>query len=283
MFYWIRNAVTLAVVASVGTGLASDSCELFNGRDLTGWYKFLKGRGKDNDPKGVITVTNGVIRITGEEFGCLTTEEDFSDYRLTVEYRFLGTRFEAKKDKALDSGILFHSVGKDGGFAGIWMASHEYNLIIGASGDFWTVHPKGSGMYLKAETSKRKLGAHRIWEKGGEEVTISGNDRICRCDIDPTWTDTPAAPLAANENPVGDWNTAVLECRGDSVDCYFNGKHVNHATHVSPSHGKIQLQSEACGVEFRRVTLERFYRVPACDHTEVKKVIDFAPPASSSR
>lgn len=257
MFDWLRKAVALAVVAGVGTGLASDSRELFNGRDLTGWYKFLKGRGRNNDPNGVITVTNGVIRITGEEFGCLTSEEDLSDYRLTVEYRFLGTRFGSKEKMALDSGILFHSVGEDGGFGGIWMASHEYNLIVGASGDFWTVHPAGSDMYLKAEVSKRKLGKYRIWEKGGEEVTISGNDRICRCDIDPKWTDTPAAKPAVNENPVGEWNTAVLECRGDAVLCYFNGKLVNRATHVKPSHGRIQLQSEGCGVEFRRVTLER--------------------------
>ena len=39
------------------------------------------------------------------------------------------------------------------------------------------------------------------------------------------------------------------------ADCYFNGKFVNHATHVSPRAGKIQLQSEGCGIEFRRITI----------------------------
>ena len=38
--------------------------------------------------------------------------------------------------------MLFHSVGEDGGFAGVWMRSFEYNLITGASGDFWTVYPR---------------------------------------------------------------------------------------------------------------------------------------------
>ena len=40
--------------------------ELFNGRDLTNWYTFIRGRGVDNDPKGVFTVTNGVISVSGE-------------------------------------------------------------------------------------------------------------------------------------------------------------------------------------------------------------------------
>jgi len=229
---------------------------LFNGKDLTGWYTFLRGRGKNADPKGVFSVTNGVIRITGEEWGGLVSEEAFSNYLFSVEYRWLGTRHAAKTNAALDSGILFHSVGADGGFGGIWMASHEYNLIQGATGDFWTVHPKGADMCLKAEVSDEKLGGQSfIWKEGGREITITGNGRVCRFDIDRGWTDTPGAPLAVNEKPVGEWNTATLECRGDAVTCWFNGKLVNKATQVKPSGGRIQLQSEGCGVEFRNIVL----------------------------
>ena len=219
------------------------SRELFNGRDLTGWYKFLKGHGRDNDPNRVISVRDGVIRVTGEDWGALVSDEEFSDYRLTVEYRFNGTRYPSKEKFALDSGILFHSSGADGGFAGIWMPSHEYNIIQGASGDFWGVHPKGSGMSLTGRV-------------GGQEKTVSGNARIPRFDIDPDWSDRRDAPLAANENPIGEWNTAVLECRGDTAKAYFNGKLVNEATRVSPSRGRLQLQSEGCGIEFRRVAIE---------------------------
>ena len=236
--------------------------ELFNGRNLNGWYKFIKGRGRDNDPKNVFTVTNGVIRVTGEEWGCLTTTENFADYRLTVEYRWLGTSFGSKTNAAPDSGILFHSVGPDGGFAGIWMYSHEYNLIKGASGDFWTVgpNPKKSPKFtyfLKGEAGPEKLGGrYHIWQKGGQPVTLVGNDRLCRFDIDRSWTDTPQAPLAVNEKPMGEWNTAVLECRWGQATCWFNGKLVNRAIQCVPNMGKIQLQSEGCGVEFRRIRIE---------------------------
>ncbi|HPS08917.1 MAG TPA: DUF1080 domain-containing protein, partial [Kiritimatiellia bacterium] len=144
-FYGVSFPQSIQAADAKGDGAASVTARrLFNGKDLTGWHTFLKERGKNVDPKGVFSVANGVIRITGEEWGGLVTEEDFSNYRLTLEYRWLGTRHGSKTKAALDSGILFHSTGVDGGFGGIWMASHEYNLIQGASGDFWTVHPKGA-------------------------------------------------------------------------------------------------------------------------------------------
>ncbi|MCQ2392412.1 MAG: DUF1080 domain-containing protein [Kiritimatiellae bacterium] len=231
--------------------------ELFNGKDLSGWYTFLKGRGKNSDPKGVFSVKDGVIRITGEEWGSLITDEEFADYRLTVEYRFTGKKFPSKEKAALDSGILFHSVGEDGGFAKIWMASHEYNLIQGASGDVWGVHPKNSGMSFTGEVAEeRQGGKHFIWKEGGRREVFSGNLRLARGDIAPEWTDTPEAPLAWNEKPVGQWNTAVLECRGDVASCYFNGRLVNRVFDLKPARGRIQLQSEGCGIEFRRVTIE---------------------------
>ena len=43
----------------------------FNGKDLTGFYPYLKGRGR-SDPNGVFTVRDGVIDVSGQEFGGLT-------------------------------------------------------------------------------------------------------------------------------------------------------------------------------------------------------------------
>lgn len=59
-------------------------------------------------------MTDGVIRMSGRGFGALVSEETFSNYRLRVEYRFLGgEQFGWKKGWAPDSGILFHSTGRD--------------------------------------------------------------------------------------------------------------------------------------------------------------------------
>lgn len=61
--------------------------DLFNGKDLSGWYIFLKEKGVNNDPNGVFTVKDGNIVISGEEFGCITTEDEFENYKLTVEFK----------------------------------------------------------------------------------------------------------------------------------------------------------------------------------------------------
>ncbi|MDO4584001.1 MAG: DUF1080 domain-containing protein [Planctomycetia bacterium] len=232
--------------------------ELFNGKDLTNWYTYLRGYGKNHDPKGVFSVKDGIIQVTGEEWGCLTTEESFENYRLIVEYRWTGKIYPSKQGKALDSGILFHSIGPDGGFGGIWMLSHEYNLILGASGDFWTVGKASRpDIFLQSTVGEERLGGNDfIYDKNGKEVTLVGNNRVCRWDIARDWTDTTDVKPAVNEKPIGEWNTAELVCDGEEVRCYFNGKFVNRATRVSPARGKIQLQSEGCGIEFRRVTIQ---------------------------
>lgn len=253
----MKNSAILVVLLLTGAASATETKALFNGKDLTGWYTYLNGYGRNHDPKNVISVSNGVIRISGEAWGALVTEGEYENYRLTVEYRWLGTRLGSKAAKAFDSGILFHSVGADGAFYGTWLASHEFNLVQGATGDFWTVHPKGSDMFLKGETADWKLdGKYHVWKKGGPEVTLSGNDRLCRFDISPSWDNRPTTPLTKDERPAGEWNTAVLECRGDAVSAFLNGHLVNQATHVKPAKGKIQLQSEGCGIEFRKITIQ---------------------------
>ena len=68
---------------------------LFNGRDLTGFYTYLgkpsrKARplGKNHDPDKVFTVQGGMIHISGEHLGLLETEKSYSDYWLTVVYKW---------------------------------------------------------------------------------------------------------------------------------------------------------------------------------------------------
>src|SRR5210317_1313935 len=55
---------------------------LFNSHNLEGWYTFLQDRGRDNDPKSVFAVADGMIRISGEEWGCITTNAEYENYRI---------------------------------------------------------------------------------------------------------------------------------------------------------------------------------------------------------
>ncbi len=74
--------------------------ELFNGRNFDGFTFCMKG---DTDPLKTWSVTNGVIHCTGKPTGYLRTTKSFSDYVLTVEWRFVKAAPGAD-----NSGVLVH-------------------------------------------------------------------------------------------------------------------------------------------------------------------------------
>ena len=64
------------------------------------------------------------------------------------------------------------------------------------------------------------------------------------------------AQSASNEKPVGDWNTFVIECSGNSVKLWTNGKWMNEVTGCSVSSGAIGIQSEGGEIEVRKIYVE---------------------------
>ena len=107
---------------------------LFNGKNFDGWYTFIKDRGRNNDPEKVFKVQNGVIHISGTEYGCITTNEEYENYRLLVEYKWDKNDSNSESPSSLkgvarDGGVLLNSVGEDGAYSGIWMHSIECNII----------------------------------------------------------------------------------------------------------------------------------------------------------
>src|SRR4051794_3133033 len=80
---------------------------LFNGRDLTGWYTWSRDN-KFNDPQNVFSVVDGMLRISGEEWGGIATRQMYRDYHLIVEWKWAGPAHGGRSTKARDSGILVH-------------------------------------------------------------------------------------------------------------------------------------------------------------------------------
>jgi hypothetical protein len=58
-----------------------------------------------------------------------------------------------------------------------------------------------------------------------------------------------------SENPVGQWNTMVIECLNDAIKVWVNGDLVNHGTNCTASKGQIAVQAEGSEVEFRTLQL----------------------------
>ena len=87
--------------------------KLFDGKTLGDTYTWLKDT-KREDPRKVFTVADGMIHVSGDGYGCITTNKRYRDYHMVVEFKFGERTWHEREDKARDSGVLVHSNGKDG-------------------------------------------------------------------------------------------------------------------------------------------------------------------------
>lgn len=227
--------------------------QLFNGHDLSGFYTWLREH-KYEDPGKVFSVGNGMIRISGGEWGGLTTKDEYRDYRLIVEWKWGGPNLGQRTGKARDSGILVHGAGADGaGNSGIWLESYESQIIEGGTGDIIIVSPNG-GLSLTADTRTGADG-QPYWQRGGTP-TKRDRGRINWYARDPQWKDTLGFRGTVNiEKPFGGWNRSEVICQGDRMINKLNGEVMTEAYGLSRTAGKIQIQSEGAEILIRKVEL----------------------------
>lgn len=234
----------------------------FNGKDLDGWYTFLRDN-KYNDPDKVFSVHDGMIHISGGEFGGVTTKQTFKNYHLVVEWKWGDKTYDLIDDvnksitrlkhNARDAGILVHAVGEDGAAYRQWMESIEVQIIEGGVGDFLLVPGKKTPK-MTAEVRVDPPGSKQVYfHPGGETVNKHGG-RINWWGRDPNWKDTLGyrGPREV-EKPHGEWNRLDVVCDGDKISTILNGVLVNEGTKASHTEGKIQLQSEGAEIFFRKV------------------------------
>lgn len=222
----------------------------FNGKDLTGFYPYTRDHAYD-DPNGVCTVRDGVIRISGEEFGGLATCGNFADYHLIAVWKWGGKTWPPRESKSRDSGILLHCVGPDGAAGSGWMESVECQIIEGGCGDFILVGGKGH----PSLTCETRVGPDRqpYYEKGGETVTRNSG-RYNWWGRDPNWKGVLGfRDRYGIEKPAGEWNRMEVICDGDSITNILNGHVVNVGTRSSLTQGKILFQSEGAEILFRTI------------------------------
>ncbi len=229
--------------------------KLFNGKNLDGWYTYIKDRGKNTDPKKVFTVQNRMIRISGEEFGCITSNDEFENYKITVEFKWGEITYEPRIDKARDSGLLLHSVGEDGGSDGTWMHSIECQIIEGGTGDFIVVGDGSRNFSVTCPVAPVQQGGSHVFQPSGNKVTINSG-RINWFARDPGWKDIKGFRGTEDiEKHVGKWNRIECIVKDKEIIVYLNGTLVNHAFDVKPQKGRIQIQSEGAEIFFKRIVL----------------------------
>ncbi len=89
---------------------------LFNGRDIDNWIPKISGYEAGNNYNNTFLVEDGILKVSYHqydsfrgEFGHLFYKEEFSNYRLRVEYRFVGEQVPGGADWAkMNSGVMLH-------------------------------------------------------------------------------------------------------------------------------------------------------------------------------
>ena len=239
---------------------------LFNGTNLAGFYTWLVDT-KREDPRHVFSATNGMIHISGDGLGYLSTEREYEDYHLIVEFKW-GNRNWAwgnRINAARDSGIFLHASGPDGNSQdgnGAFKAALECQIFQGATGDLLLIRGTNFDGSLIAPRITTEVAAHRdgegwpFWQRGGKEETIVRWGRLNWFAKDPFWKDQLDFRGRHDvEKPHGRWNRIECICDHSRIRVILNGTIVNEAFDAHPRSGKILLQSEGSEIFFRRFEL----------------------------
>ncbi len=248
--------------------------QLFNKKDLSGWDTYigpdLNDNGKpingqpiglNNDPRHVFTVVkmNGenVIRISGENWGAISTIKEYKNYHLQLEFKWGVLSWGQKKNKKKDSGLLYHSVGKYGADYFAWMRSQEFQIEEGNCGDYWGV---AGGM--ADIPAIKKSDSEYVYDPHAGLITFrEGGKQGRRC-----------IKSADAEHPTGEWNTLDLYCYGDTSIHVINGRlmmilyherQMDNGQELPLTKGKIQIQSEGAEVFYRHIQIQAIEQLPA--------------------
>ena len=199
---------------------------IFNGKDLSGWTADVPEADKNPEIKPSFIVRDGKLVSLGRPLGHLVSDKEYSNYRLTVEYRFTG--------KAGNCGVLVHS-SEPRMLYKMFPKSIEVQMQSGNAGDFWCIGENIEVPDMEKRRPKKEGQAYGGGDKDARNIKNLTDD---------------------SEKPLGEWNTMVITCKQDTITVQVNGTEVNAGTKCTASKGKIALQAEGTEVEFRKVELE---------------------------
>ena len=222
----------MKTILSLATALILFSCNmkhepktvhLFNGENLSGWHMDVPAMDDNYDTISPFNVRDGLLISLGDPHGHLITDSVYSNYRLVAEYRFAG--------EPGNCGILVHA-STPRALYDMFPKSLEVQMMHENAGDFWCIVED-----ITVPNMVERRGPQDEWG-----ITEGKQRRIKNLTDD-------------SENPVGEWNTMVIECVGDEIKVWVNDDLVNYGYDCTTTEGHIAVQAEGSEVEFRKLDL----------------------------
>lgn len=228
--------------------------KMFNRKDLTGWTAKIKGHDPGDNFANTFRVRNGCIVVDYDgyggkfdnRFGHLFYKNEFSNYRMRFEYRFVGEQLPDGPAWAWqNSGVMIHgqdpkTMGRDQDFP----VSAEVQLLGGGetgdrpTGNLCTpgtnVVMNGKLITQHCTDSTSPTFKKNVWVKC--EIEVHGNGIVAH------WID--GKKVLEYEKIQYDPNDA------DAKRLIQNGE-------LMISHGSISLQSESHPVEFKNLEIKQ--------------------------
>lgn len=247
---------------------------LFDGKSLKGWDTYLgppfsapgdhrtdlKPIGLNIDPKKTFSVVKvdgmHAIRISGEHFGGISTQNEYQNYHLRLQFKWGKLKWPPRLKGKMDSGILYHANGEQGLDNGFWMQGQEFQVQENDCGDYWGC----AGAIMDVPSFLQQDSTYR-YDPSGELHTFQDKTAIGR----------HAVRSQNFEKPSGEWNTLDLYCMRDTAMHIVNGhvvmilyhsKHIKNGNFVELTKGKIQIQSEGAEVYYRGIQLTKIKELP---------------------
>jgi hypothetical protein len=192
--------------------------------------------------------------MSGEVFGILVTEKEYENYHLSLQFKWGTSKYPPRKNEKRDSGILYHSIGKEGAWGGVWMRSVECQVQEGDCGDYISVDTVLADIPAVLDEENELF----RYSPGSDRLTFSVERSYCHKSED-------------YENPTGEWNTMeIYTVGGNSIHVVnghinnriYNSRHIYHGQELPLTKGKIQLQSEGAEVFYRNIKIEPIDHIP---------------------
>ncbi|MBO2543588.1 DUF1080 domain-containing protein [Salegentibacter sp. BDJ18] len=202
---------------------SSGTYSLFNGKDLSGWHVDVPEMDEGPQAQNPFIVRDGMLVSLGDPRGHLITDAEYENYKLDIEYRFPG--------EPGNCGVLVHA-STPRALYDMFPQSIEVQMMHENAGDFWCIVEN-----LEVPNMEERRGPKENWG-----ITEGKERRIKNLTDD-------------SENPLGEWNNMVVECRGDTIKVWVNGDLVNEGFNSTAKSGHIALQAEGAEVEFKKVEL----------------------------
>ncbi|CAM4182699.1 DUF1080 domain-containing protein [Flavobacterium weaverense] len=209
------------LISSISTN-AQKKINLFNEKDLTGWYAFEPKTGKHENASEVFFVEDKMIRLYGKDAGYLMSLENFENFQLTAEFRWNTDASFVRKSDNRNSGLMYLVPAETADE--LWPQGIQFQIKENATGDF---------ILLQNVT-----------------LNVKGNKTIAGKSVESKF-------FKDAEKPVGEWNKIKITVKNGVVTQKLNGKLVNKGTQSSVKNGRILLQYEGFPIDFRRVSIKK--------------------------